>query len=95
MCTDRPCTLRLNLHNFIQLHFQFQAYWRGAKPRDFTLSNLKKVRMEKEWINWDLNLNLTTENMDQRVKLFERILGVPHSALGNVCWYMHYKIYSQ
>jgi len=32
--------------------------------------------------------------MDQRMQLFERILGVPHSALGNVCWYMHYKIYS-
>lgn len=80
--------------NFIQLHFLFQAYWRGAKLRDFTLSNLKKVRMEKEWINWDLNLNLTTENMDERVQPFERILGAPHSALGNVCWYMHYKIYS-
>lgn len=50
--------------------------------------------MAKEWINWDLNLNLTTENMDQRGQLFERILDVPNSAWGNVCWYMHYKIYS-
>ena len=95
LCTDRPCALRLNLHNFIQLHVQFQAYWRGAKPMNLTFSNLKKVRMEKEWINWDLNLNLTTANMDQRRQLFERIPYVPHSAWGNVCWYMHYKIYSQ
>jgi len=78
VCTDRPCALRLKLHIFIERHFQFQAYWRGTKPRDLTFSNLKKVRVEKEWINWVLNLNPTTENMDQRGQLFERILGVPH-----------------
>jgi hypothetical protein len=88
MCTDRPCTLRLNLHNFIELRFQFQAYWRGAKPRDFTLSNLRKVRIEKEWINWGLNLILTTENTDQRGQLFERILGVPPFSMGK-CVLVH------
>jgi hypothetical protein len=45
--------------------------------------------MEEEWINRDLNLNLTAEYMDQRGDVFERIVGVPQHAE------MHYKSYSR
>jgi hypothetical protein len=77
---------------FYQLHLQYHAYWRGAKPRDFTLTG-RSLRMVKEWINRDLNMNLTAEYMDQRGDVFERIVGVPQHVC--VCWFMHCKSYSQ
>ena len=51
--------------------------------------------MENEYINGDLNLNVTVVHVGQQGRLFQSILGMPYSPWENVCWYMHYKIYSQ
>lgn len=51
--------------------------------------------MENEYINGDLNLNVTVVHVGQQRRLFQSILGMPYSPWENVCWHMHYKIYSQ